>query len=95
MPTSSRADTAPSRTILNLARLFGAASVVWSLPGSAHHSHAEFASELQVVEGELLSIAWRNPHPAMTLRVSSRGEDQTLQIQVLGNINGLRRDGVT
>lgn len=95
MPTCSRADTASSRTILNFVKLAGIASVAWALPVPAHHSHAEFASELQVVEGELLSIAWRNPHPAMTLSVSSGREDQTLQIQVLGNINGLRRDGVT
>ena len=63
---------------------------VWMAGVSAHHSHAEFSSELQVVEGELLSIAWRNPHPAMTLSVPSGGVEETWQIQVLGNINGLR-----
>ncbi len=69
--------------------------MAWALSVSAHHSHAEFSSELRVVEGELLSIAWRNPHPAMALRVSDGGDEETWQVQVLGNINGLRRDGVT
>jgi len=68
---------------------------LWATPLLAHHSHAEFSNELQFIEGELLSIAWANPHPAMTLRVSNNGEEETWQVQVLGNINGLRRDGVT
>jgi hypothetical protein len=76
-------------------RLPAIAAVFWSVGAAAHHSHAEFSNELQVVEGELLSIAWRNPHPAMTLRVSNDGAEETWQVQVLGNINGLRRDGVT
>ena len=71
------------------------AVLLWSVGAAAHHSHAEFSSELDVVEGELLSIAWRNPHPSMTLSVASGDVEETWQVQVLGNINGLRRDGVT
>ncbi len=71
------------------------AVALWSVSAASHHSHAEFSSELQVIEGELLSVAWRNPHPAMTLRVSNDGTEESWQVQVLGNINGLRRDGVT
>ncbi len=95
MPTCPRIDRALSRIALDLAKVVGAAAIWWALPAPAHHSHAEFSSELQVVEGELLSIAWRNPHPAMTLSVSNGDVEETWQIQVLGNINGLRRDGVT
>lgn len=69
--------------------------MAWALSAGAHHSHAEFSSESRAVEGELVSIAWRNPHPAMTLRALNGGVEETWQIQVLGNINGLRRDGVT
>ncbi|HSG64123.1 MAG TPA: hypothetical protein VLD39_03950, partial [Gammaproteobacteria bacterium] len=55
----------------------------------------EFSGEVRVLEGELQSIAWRNPHPSMTLRVTERGQDRDWTVQVLGNINGLRRNGVT
>ena len=61
---------------------------LWAFNSSAHHSHAEFSDESQIIEGELSSIAWRNPHPSMTLRVSDR---ETWTVQVLGNINGLRK----
>lgn len=65
------------------------------LIATAHHSHAEFAEDTRVIEGELVSVAWRNPHPAMTLRVANGSEEALWRIQVLGNVNGLRRDGVT
>jgi len=60
-----------------------------------HHSHAEFSDETREIEGELLSVTWRNPHPAMTLSVTTGGREESWQIQVLGNVNGLHRDGVT
>lgn len=68
---------------------------LWVLTASAHHSHAEFSSDPQVLEGELVSVAWRNPHPAMTVKVANGGRDEIWTIQVLGNINGLRRNGIT
>ena len=95
MPIRLRRGTAPSRILLSLAKLAGAASLAWVSRVPAHHSHAEFSNEPRVLTGELLSIAWRNPHPAMTLRVSNDGADAIWQVQVLGNVNGLRRDGVT
>lgn len=95
MPATRRWKNRPACLSAFVRRLPALAFCLWSAGSVAHHSHAEFSSELTVVEGELLSIAWRNPHPAMTLRVSSNGADETWQVQVLGNINGLRRDGVT
>lgn len=68
---------------------------LWTLAASAHHSHAEFASESLIIAGELVSIAWRNPHPAMIVRVSHADGDENWHVQVLGNINGLQRNGVT
>ena len=77
-------------------RLIGALLLlVCPLTAPAHHSHAEFAEDTRVIAGELASIAWRNPHPAMTLRVAGAHEDELWRIQVLGNVNGLARDGVT
>jgi hypothetical protein len=72
-----------------------AALSLWASTGLAHHSHAEFSDESQIIEGELASISWRNPHPAMTLKVTSSGREETWTVQVLGNINGLRRNGIT
>jgi len=64
----------------------------WMLDASAHHSHAEFSDEVQTVDGELLAVAWRNPHPSMTLEAA---DGEVWSVQVLGNINGLRRNGIT
>ena len=61
-----------------------------------HHSHGEFSEALQELDGELIDVVWRNPHPAMTLRVSdSDVGDIIWRVQVVGNVNGLRRNGVT
>ena len=71
--------------------------VCLSLPSGvgAHHSHAEFSADIEELQGELESIVWRNPHPAMTLRVATEsGADEIWRIQVQGNVNGLSRDGV-
>ena len=63
---------------------------------NAHHSHAEFSKESVSIKGEVTRIIWRNPHPGMTLEVTDEN-DQTseLTIQILGNVNGMHRDGVT
>jgi hypothetical protein len=62
----------------------------------AHHSHGEFSGATTAVEGELLEITWRNPHPAMTLlALDIDGSEQIWRVQVQGNVNGLGRDGVT
>ncbi len=63
---------------------------------AAHHSHAEFSAEIHEVVGELTNVVWRNPHPAITLRVSDGdAQAEIWRIQVQGNVNGLSREGVT
>ena len=63
---------------------------------SAHHSHAEFVGEPVIIEGEITRVIWNNPHPAMLLKSrDASGTEQILRVQVLGNVNGMRRDGVT
>jgi len=62
----------------------------------AHHSHAEFSAEIHEVVGELTSVVWRNPHPAITLRVADGdAQGEIWRIQVQGNVNGLSREGVS
>ena len=79
-------------------RLRAAALGVLVLPSiaAAHHSHGEFSGETHQIEGELASVIWRNPHPAFILRLENGdGQDEIWRVQVQGNVNGLRRDGVS
>lgn len=63
---------------------------------SAHHSRAEFSTEIQEIEGELVAVAWRNPHPVLTLKVvNDAGEDELWGIESWSSANSLLRKGVT
>ncbi len=43
---------------------------------SAHHSRAGYdMNGVQEIEGELVSIIWRNPHIGFTVRVATEGEE--------------------
>ena len=62
---------------------------------SAHHSRAEFSSEIQEIEGELVAVAWRNPHPVLTLKVvNDAGEDEQWDVEAWQSANSLTRKGV-
>ncbi|MFL2546792.1 MAG: DUF6152 family protein [Candidatus Rariloculaceae bacterium] len=68
------------------------------LPGIvfAHHSRAEFSNQTEEITGELVSARWVNPHPELTLRVTTDdGATETLVVQVYGAANNLRVVGVT
>ena len=39
---------------------------------SAHHSRAEYVEEIEL-EGTLVDILWRNPHPGFTIEVEENG----------------------
>jgi hypothetical protein len=62
----------------------------------AHHSRAEFSDDIQVVEGELVEVEWRNPHPVLTLRVvNDAGEAELLSVEGWQSANSLLRKGLT
>ncbi len=62
---------------------------------SAHHSRAEYSDETVEFEGEFVQIAWRNPHPRFSFRVTSDdGTENTLQLQAWGSPYTLQRAGV-
>ncbi len=63
---------------------------------SAHHSRVDFdTSSVIEVEGELLNVTWRNPHPTFRVRASnSRGEEQLWEIEASG-IYVLERSGIS
>ena len=57
-----------------------------------HHSRAEFAEEMQEVEGELVNVAWRNPHPVLTIKVvNDSGEDELWNVEGWQSANSLLR----
>jgi hypothetical protein len=70
--------------------------LVLPISAVAHHSQREFSGETHEIAGVLESVVWRNPHPALTLRViNADGHDEIWRVQVQGNVNGLSRDGVS
>ncbi len=71
-------------------------SAIFSTDSISHHSRAEFSSEIRVIEGNILSVHWRNPHPQITLMVlGDAGQQETWDIAVWGAASLLNRLGVT
>jgi len=62
----------------------------------SHHSRAEFSEEIQVLEGDLVSVTWANPHPVFSLNVTNdAGVEELWEIQGFGSMYTLRRGGVS
>lgn len=60
----------------------------------AHHSQAFFSEEFTQLEGELVDVAWRNPHVRFTLRVGSGANEELIRIET-NSIYYLQRAGIT
>jgi hypothetical protein len=64
-------------------------------PAGAHHSLAVYSSETIELEGEIVGIAWQNPHVLLELRTTgSDGRPQTWRMEG-GSVTTLQRIGVT
>ncbi|HEY3516547.1 MAG TPA: DUF6152 family protein, partial [Gammaproteobacteria bacterium] len=63
----------------------------------AHHSRTQYdGSEVQEIQGELISVSWANPHATFSVRVTSAsGETATWQLESWGSPYVLSRMGVT
>ena len=71
-------------------------SAICSTNSMGHHSRAEFSSDVRVIEGDILSVHWRNPHPRIMLKVlNDAGQQETWDIKAWGAANLLNRLGVT
>ncbi|MAM70249.1 MAG: hypothetical protein CMP91_03785 [Gammaproteobacteria bacterium] len=46
----------------------------------AHHAPAEFTNTRIELEGTLLQVSWRNPHPGLNIQLSDTGAMWTVQI---------------
>jgi hypothetical protein len=59
----------------------------------AHHSSSEFTNARVELEGTLLQVSWRNPHPSLTFQLASTGE--LWNIQIPGTIESLAANNIT
>ena len=70
--------------------------LVFPVAASSHHSRAEFADEILDVPAEIVEVAWRNPHPAIMVRVTNEaGEEEIWRVEGWSSANTLDRQGVT
>jgi Family of unknown function (DUF6152) len=65
------------------------------LPSFGHHSNAEYNLDVvQELQGEVLSVTWRNPHVELTLRSEDvDGAERVWQLEAQ-DINSLKRRGL-
>ena len=69
-----------------------------SLPATAfaHHSRAEFSEIDRELEGRLVEVQWRNPHPIFTLAtVNDAGQEEEWRLEAYGNALTLQRTGLS
>ena len=60
-----------------------------------HHSNAEFSEDVLEIEGEIVEVAWRNPHPIITLRsADAAGTEKIWKVESSQSANTLDRKGV-
>src|SRR5262245_9604680 len=62
---------------------------------SAHHAFTMYARELTEIEGELVSVAWRNPHIHFTMKSVDDAGKEVLWTLEAGALYGVQRRGVT
>ena len=61
----------------------------------AHHSNAEFSEDIIEIEGEIVELAWRNPHPIITVRsADAAGAEKLWKVEASQSANTLDRKGV-
>lgn len=64
--------------------------------GIAHHSRSEFSETDRVIEGRLLEVQWRNPHPIFRLlTVNDAGQEEEWRLEAYGNALTLQRTGLS
>ncbi len=84
------------RFILKQTRKTALCLVLLPVAAFAHHSRWSYYShEISEVEGELVSVSWRNPHMGFTLRTVNDDGQQELWHMEGGPIYFLERGGIT
>jgi hypothetical protein len=74
-----------------------AIAVLVPIGASAHHSRTQYdGSEIEEIQGELVSVSWANPHAAFSVRVTdAAGAAEIWQLESWGSPYVLSRMGVT
>ena len=61
---------------------------------SAHHSRAEYSDDVEI-EGKLVRLLWRNPHPGFTIEVNEDGKIETWLVEGWSSLYTFDRAGIT
>src|SRR5690606_27992460 len=86
-------DVLPNRSmrfLLPLTLLLGVAPLA-----SAHHSRAEYTEGAREIEGTLVRILWRNPHPGFTIETVEAGRTVTWEVEGWSSLYTFDRAGIT
>ena len=75
--------------------LLAAASLLGVSTASAHHSVAFYSNEIHEIEGEIMEVAWQNPHVTLTVRSTVGRDAGKLWLLESSSIFLRQRDGVT
>lgn len=66
------------------------------LAAAAHHSRAEYTEGAREIEGTLLAIVWRNPHPGFTVEtVDAHGRRTVWEVEGWSSLYTFDRAGIT
>jgi hypothetical protein len=60
----------------------------------AHHSRAEYSTQIQELRGKLVSVLWRNPHPAFVLDVENGDDVERWQVEGWSALYTFERAGI-
>ena len=74
-----------------------AALSLFALPpvAGAHHSRAEFSTDVIEIEGEIVAVGWNNPHPVITVKtIDDSGTEKLWKVESWRSANSLDRGGV-
>ena len=76
-------------------KFFGAIAIVallgFSAAALAHHSAGLYAQEISQVEGEVVSIKWRNPHVTWVMKVINASGEEELWVLEATSTYSLKR----
>jgi hypothetical protein len=71
-----------------------AAAVAW--PALAHHSRAEYSADALEIEGTLVAVLWRNPHPGFTVEAPGPDGARTVwEVEGWSSLYTFDRAGIT
>jgi Family of unknown function (DUF6152) len=72
------------------------AAVFLPLIAMAHHSRAEYSQDAVEIEGKLIGVLWRNPHPGFTVEtIGDDGRPKVWEVEGWSSLYTFDRAGIT